>query len=158
MGTGFIWWLLPDQALPVVFGAGCLILVLGFWRAGLGLMIPVLLMPVVSPIVERTMAKLPPWAALALLALAGLSLLRGLASLVLGRSAANLLLAALALGFVRLILLVLVVAPLRLAHAVFAASFRGLMTTSRTPGGFPARGKVSRNSGVARTRSRSRKW
>src|SRR5713226_7950174 len=86
---GFIWWLMPDEALPLVFVAGCILLMLGWRGTGVSLMASALLIPVLSPFVESFVASLPPWIALAILVLVGFSFLRGLAALLLGEHAAS---------------------------------------------------------------------
>ncbi len=119
---GFIWWFIPDQALPLVFIAGCLLLMLGWRGTGASLMASALLLPVLSPFVEAFMAAMPPWIALAILVVVALSFMRGLAALLLGEVAAGHMIGALAADVVRWTFLALFVMPFRLAFGALRAA------------------------------------
>ncbi len=82
---------LPDEAVPlVVVGAG-LALVLGVMsgRTAVQLLGFVLLVLVLAPFIDAMFGELPAWVSLALVVAGGLSLLRLVASLVLGARAAD---------------------------------------------------------------------
>lgn len=128
---GFIWWFIPDQALPLVFLAGCVLLMLGWRGTGVSLMTSALLLPILSPFVEAFMAAMPPWIALAILVIVGLSFMRGLTALLLGEVAAGHMIGVLAADVVRWTFLALFVMPFRLIFGLrAAASTRGFRPPS----------------------------
>ncbi len=117
---GWIWMLVPDEALPLlVMGVG-LALVLGLLngRAALGLLGFLLLVPLLALFVETVLGELPPWVSLVLLAFLVLSLLRGLFALLLGSRAADTMVGSLAADLVRLVVRLLLL-PLRMVRGAF---------------------------------------
>lgn len=105
---------LPDEALVfVVIGLGiAMILGLLTGRAALGILGLILLLPILSPFVEAFMGILPPWIALVILLIVGLSILRGLAAIFIGRGGADTMVGTLAADVVRIIVACLFL-PLR---------------------------------------------
>lgn len=113
MRWGVLWTLLPDEvlyaALPlIVVGLG-LALMLGVIpvQTALGIFALVLLLPLMAPIVEALFGQLPVWVSLLFLAFFMLSIMRGLAALVLGSRAADTMTGALAADLVRLAVTIL---------------------------------------------------
>ncbi len=128
---GFMWWFIPDQALPLVFLAGCILLMLGWRGPGVSLMASALLLPILSPFVEAFVAAMPPWIALAILVVVALSFMRGLAALLLGEVAAGHMIGVLAADVVRWTFVGLFVMPFRLIFGLrAAASTRGFRPPS----------------------------
>jgi hypothetical protein len=100
-----LWMFLPDEALPLILVGIGLLTMLGLLRGRLGaVLVPVLLLPVIAPFAEALIAGLPPWAALAVLAIVGLTILRALAGVVVGRRAADHMTGILAADLVRVVL------------------------------------------------------
>jgi hypothetical protein len=94
---------LPDEALPLVIVAAGLLMILGFRRAGLGVLGTALLLPVLSPFIEALFGELPPWVSFVVLAFVGLAILRGLAALLIGERAADHMTGSLAADVVRFV-------------------------------------------------------
>lgn len=120
MRTNIIWWLLPDELLPlVVVGVGLLVIVRVIrLSTGIGILFTLLMLPMLlAPIVEAVIAELPLWLVLLILGALVLLLLRGIFALLLGNGATDHLVGNLATdcvhAFGRLCLL-----PFRLAGAV----------------------------------------
>ena len=111
---GVLWTLLPDEALPLVIMVAGLMMILGFRRAGLGVLGTALLLPVLAPFVEALFGELPPWVSLVVLAFVGLSILKGLAALLIGPRAADHMAGSLAADIVRIVVGMLFF-PLRVA-------------------------------------------
>ena len=101
-----LWMLLPDGALPLVIAGIGLALMVGLLSGGAAFRILgiLLLFALLSPFVEGVMGGMPPWVGLILMAIIALALLRGAASLVLGRRAADHMVGILAADCVRLAL------------------------------------------------------
>lgn len=97
--------LVPDEALPLLIAAVGLAMVCGLLRgrAALGLLAMLLLAPVLGALGESLLAQCPPWVTWLVLAGVGLSLLKGLAALLLGPRAADTMLGALAADLVRFV-------------------------------------------------------
>jgi hypothetical protein len=122
----WLWFFLPDEALPlIVVGLG-IALILGILtgRTMLGILGLVLLFPILSPFVESAMGSLPPWIALLILVIVGLSILRGLAALFIGQRAADTMTGNLAADVVRLIVMCLFL-PFRLVGSIFRSISNG---------------------------------
>jgi len=98
-----LWWLLPDEAMPLVIVGIGLAMILGLiaGRAAMGLLAILLITPLFAPFIEAAIASLPPWLALLILASIVLAFLRGVASLFLGRAAAAHMTGSLAADLVR---------------------------------------------------------
>lgn len=126
MRWGAIWMLLPDEALPLlILGVGfTMILGLLRGRAALGILLMLLLAPVLAPFVEALMGVLPPWISLIVLAVVGLSILRGLAALAIGTRAADTMVGSLAADLVRLAMRMLIF-PLRVLRWALGAAING---------------------------------
>ncbi|MEM2001034.1 MAG: hypothetical protein QXT77_00110 [Candidatus Methanomethylicaceae archaeon] len=113
----WLWFLLPDEALPLlIIGIG-LALMIGLMRlrAALSLIGLFLFFSLLSPFVEALLVELPAWILLLILAWVGLAILRGLATLFLGRGAADEMVGTLAAHLVIVILLL----PVRILRWVF---------------------------------------
>jgi hypothetical protein len=97
--------LVPDEALPLLIAAVGLAMVCGLLRgrAALVLLAMLLLAPVLGVLVESLLAQCPPWVTWLVLAGVGLSLLKGLAVLLLGSRAADTMLGSLAADLVRFV-------------------------------------------------------
>lgn len=101
-----LWMLLPDGALPLVIAGIGLALMVGLLSGGAAFRIlgMLLLFALLSPFVEGVMGGMPPWVGLILMAIIILALLRGVASLALGKRAAAHMVGILAADLVRLAL------------------------------------------------------
>lgn len=110
-----LWMLLPDGALLLVIVGIGLATILGLLRGGaaFSLLGVVLLFALLGPFAEGIAGMLPPWIALALLVVVGLTLLRGAAALFLGRRASDHMVGILAADVVR-VGIVLLFFPFRL--------------------------------------------
>jgi hypothetical protein len=84
-------------------------------RAALTILALLLLFPLLAPVIEAMVEELPPWLSLLLLAFIGLSMLQGLAALLLGPRAADTMVGSLAADLVRFVVGMLVL-PLRLVR------------------------------------------
>lgn len=117
--SGLLWWL-PDEALPLVIALVGLALMLGLIRirTALTALLTVLLLVALTPLLDAFLAMLPGWLLLVLVLLAGLSLLRGVLELTLGRQAAAGALGNLAADAIRW--------SLRLLFGLFILPFRAL--------------------------------
>jgi hypothetical protein len=104
MHWSLLWTCLPDEALPLLIAAVGLAMVCGLLRgrAALALLALLLLAPVLGALVESLLAQFPPWVTWLVLAGVGLSLLKGLAALLLGPRAADTMMGSLAADLVRL--------------------------------------------------------
>lgn len=105
MRWSVLWTLVPDEALPLLIAAVGLAMVCGLLRgqAALRLLALVLLAPVLGALGQSLLAQCPPWVTWLVLAGVGLSLLKGLAALLLGPRAADTMLGSLAADLVRLV-------------------------------------------------------
>lgn len=85
------WMLLPDALLPLVIAGIGLALMVGLLSgsAAFRLLGLLLLFALLGPIIEGVMGEMPPWVGLIIFIVVILALLRGAASLVLGRRAAD---------------------------------------------------------------------
>lgn len=87
-----MWWaMLPDELLLLVIVGIGLALMVGLLSrsAAFGLIGMLLLFALLGPFVEGIMGDMPPWVGLIILVVVILALLRGVASVVLGRRAAD---------------------------------------------------------------------
>ena len=92
MRTNIIWWLLPDELLPVVVVGVALLVIVRAIRlsTGLGILFSLFVLPMLlAPLIEAVMSALPLWLVLLICAALGLSLLRGLVALLLGQRATD---------------------------------------------------------------------
>lgn len=121
-----LWMLLPDGALILVICGIGLATIFGLLRGGaaFSLLGAVLLFALLGPFVEGIAGVLPPWISLALLVVLGLTLLRGLAALVIGRRASDHMVGILAADVVRLGVLLLLF-PFRLLARIVRAMGNG---------------------------------
>lgn len=110
MRWGALWTLLPDEALPLLIVGVGLAMIVGLLRgrAALNILLMILLIPVLAPFVEALMGALPPWLSLIILAAVGLSILKGLATLIIGSRAADTMVGSLAADLVRLAVRILI--------------------------------------------------
>lgn len=117
--TQLLWAFLPDEAIPLLVAGIGLLAIVGLLRGRrlASVLLPVLLLPIVSPFVESAVATLPGWVSLALIAIIVLSLARAAASVLLGRRAAEHMVGILAADLVRSALSLLFL-PIRLAFRV----------------------------------------
>lgn len=85
------WMLLPDALLPLVIAGIGLALMVGLLSgsAAFRLLGLLLLCALLGPIIEGVMGDMPPWVGVIIFVVVILALLRGAASLVLGRRAAD---------------------------------------------------------------------
>jgi hypothetical protein len=99
-----LWMLLPDGVLPLVIVGIGLALMVGLLNrsAAFGLLGMFLLFALLGPIVEGVMGGMPPWVGFFVFAVVILVLLKSIASLVLGRRAADHMVGILAADLVRL--------------------------------------------------------
>lgn len=99
-----LWMLLQDGVLPLVIVGIGLALMVGLLNrsAAFGLLGMFLLFALLGPIVEGVMGGMPPWVGLFVFAVVILVLLKSIASLVLGRRAADHMVGILAADLVRL--------------------------------------------------------
>lgn len=126
MRWGVLWTLLPDEALPLLIAGVGLAMILGLLRgrAALGILLMLLLAPVLASFVEVLMEILPPWISLIVLAVIGLSILKGLAALLIGPRAADTMVGSLAADLVRLAVRILIF-PLRVLGWALGAAING---------------------------------
>lgn len=110
-----LWFLLPDEALPLVLIGGALLVIFGVMRARtvLGLVLLLAFLPVLAPVIEAVLSALPGWVSLVILAVVGISFLQAVATFVLGRGAAEHMAGTLAADLVRILVLATTF-PLRL--------------------------------------------
>lgn len=121
MRTSIIWWLLPDELLPLVVVGVALLVIVRVFRlsTGIGILFSLFILPMLlAPIIEMVMAALPFWLVLLMCAALAMSLLRGCVALFLGNGATDRLVGNIATdcvrGFARLCLL-----PFRMVGAAF---------------------------------------
>jgi hypothetical protein len=103
MRNGILWAIVPDAALPLLFLLAGLMLVLGFRRMALGLLLSLILMALLSPLIESLFSALPLWISTLLLIVIGFWLLRGVVSLILGARATDHVVGILAADVIRMI-------------------------------------------------------
>lgn len=111
------WLAVPDQALPILVVVSIVMILFGFGRAGVGLLITTLLMPILSPIVETLMSELPPWVSLVVLIVIALAVLRGILSVLIGKGAADHAIGTLAADVIRITVIALLFLPIRVVRA-----------------------------------------
>jgi hypothetical protein len=113
----WLWILIPDEAIPVIVIIVGLLLILGLVRprAAFGILGLLLLLPLLSPLIEALFEALPPWISFLVLAWVGLAILRGLATLFLGRGASDEMVGTLAAHLVIAVLLL----PVRILRWAF---------------------------------------
>lgn len=121
MRTKIIWWLLPDELLPLVVVGVALMVMVRVIRlsTAIGILFVLMVLPMLlAPVIEAVMAELPFWLVLLICAALALFLLRGLVALLLGDGATDHLVGNLATdcvhGFGRLCLL-----PFKMLGAAF---------------------------------------
>jgi hypothetical protein len=95
--------LLPQEALVlvVVVGAFLVMLRLASFRAVLGSVLVIALLPLLAPLFEALLGLLPMWLSLAILLVSGFWFLQTIATLILGRRAAAHMVGTLAADLVR---------------------------------------------------------
>ena len=122
----WLWFFLPDEALPLIIVGLGIALILGLLtgRAVLGILGLILLLPMLSPFVEGAIGALPPWISLLILVIVGLAILRGLAALFIGARAADTMVGTLAADVVRIVVACLFL-PFRMAGWIFRAISNG---------------------------------
>lgn len=92
MGRWSVLWLfVPEKALALVLIGGAILVMFGRARATsvLGIVFLLAVLPVFAPLIEAVFDMLPGWLALVILAVIGISILRGLGILILGRTVAD---------------------------------------------------------------------
>jgi hypothetical protein len=116
-----LWWLLPQEALPLVIVVGGLAVMfrIASVRSVLGAVIGFALLPVLSPVIEALFRALPAWVSLLLFVGIGFSCLQAIATAVIGRRATAHMVGSLAADFVRFLLKVAFL-PVRLVWRVIA--------------------------------------
>jgi len=99
-----LWWLLPDEAMPLVIVGIGLALIVGLvrGRTGLGLLGMVVLVLLAGPFIDALLDTLPGWVILLLVLFVALALFRGVLSLLLGERAAGHAIGILAADVIRL--------------------------------------------------------
>lgn len=115
MSTLF-WLLLPDGALPLVVVVAGILVILGFRQVGIGLLLTILLLPILTPFVENVVAQLPPWIPLIVILIVGLSILRAILSVILGSRAADHAIGILSADAIRLAFVAFLFLPLRVVR------------------------------------------
>ena len=102
----WFWTLLPDEALPLVIAGAGLALLIGIItrKVAFHFIGMILLSLLLAPFIESFMSEIPLPITLLIMVLLGLSLLRGIASIFLGKEAASHLVGSLAADAVRLVL------------------------------------------------------
>lgn len=108
MRTGLLW-LLPDEVLPLLLPLAAIGLIIGVVTgrtvmAVIGLLI---FLPLIGGIAEGVFSALPAWLSLGILAVIGISILRGVAALLIGQRAADTMTGNLAADIVRLVVVCL---------------------------------------------------
>jgi hypothetical protein len=100
-----LWLLLPQEALPLLLIGGAFLVMfrVASFRAVLGAVVFVVLIPVFSPIIEALFAALPAWVALLFCVGMGFWCLQAIAATVIGRGAAEHMVGSLAADLVRLL-------------------------------------------------------
>jgi hypothetical protein len=106
MRSSALWLLVPEEALGLVLVAAIFALMFGLMRGRsfVGLVALIVFLPTLALVIEHVLGALPPWVALLVLVAVGLSIIRVLASLVLGARAADNMIGILAADVVRLAL------------------------------------------------------
>jgi len=86
-----LWWLLPDEAMPLVIVGIGLALILGLirGRAATGLLGAVILLSLAGPFIDALLGTLPGWLLLLVLLFVAVALFRSALSLLLGARAAD---------------------------------------------------------------------
>ena len=86
-----LWWLLPDEAMPLVIVCIGLALILGLirGRAATGLLGAVILLSLAGPFIDALLGTLPGWLLLLVLLFVAVALFRSALSLLLGARAAD---------------------------------------------------------------------
>jgi hypothetical protein len=122
------WMFVPDQALPLLIIVAGALVILGFRATGIRLLLITLLIPVLSPFAEAFLSGLPPWVAVIVVLIVGLSILRAILFVLLGRSAAEHAIGILAADIIRVAVVALVLLPFRIfcrAATLFLTGFNG---------------------------------
>lgn len=122
----WLWFFIPDEALPLLIVGVGLALILGLLtgRAVLGILGLLIIIPMLVPFIEALFGAMPPWISVLILVIIGLSLLRGLAGLFIGRRAADTMVGTLAADVVRFIVVCLFL-PFRLVGMIFRTISNG---------------------------------
>ncbi|MEM2001026.1 MAG: hypothetical protein QXT77_00070 [Candidatus Methanomethylicaceae archaeon] len=113
----WLWFFLPDEALPLVIVGVGLLWILGVISAqgALRILSRMFLLVLIGPFVEMLVGELPSWVLVLVLVWVVLAALRGLATLLLGRGAADEMVGTLAAHFVMAVVLL----PFRLLRWLF---------------------------------------
>ena len=114
MRSMLLWSLVPDEALPLILAGLGFLVVLGIVpRGAVGallalVLLPILFGPFIQSFTETMLAQLPPVVVYAALFVVGITVLRLIAALVIGRRAADHMTGALAADLVRFVLWALI--------------------------------------------------
>lgn len=125
MRWNVVWWLLPDEAFPLVI-AGCgLLVIVGLLRprAAVGIIGGVLLLLLATPFVEAMRSLLPSWLLVVLGLVLAMAVVRGVAVMAIGPRAADHMIGSLAADVVRRVFCPLFM-PIRLVFAMRAGGRR----------------------------------
>ncbi len=124
--TGALWLLLPEELLGLVLVAAVFAVMFGLMRGWtvLGIAALVVFLPVIALVAEHVLGQLPPWVALLVLLAVGVTMLRAVASLILGGRAADTMVGTLAADVVRLAVTCMFI-PFRLAGRAARGAFNG---------------------------------
>lgn len=122
----WLWFFLPDEALPLLVVGVAIALILGLLagRTALSILGLLILIPILTPFVEALFGAMPAWISVVVLVIIGLSILRGIAALFIGRRAADTMVGTLAADVVRLVVICLFL-PFRMAGWVVRTILNG---------------------------------
>ena len=127
MRSGILW-LLPDQLMPLVLVGLAIGVILGIvtGRTVMAFIVLLILSPILGGIAEQFFGSMPLSISLVILGIIGISVLRGIASLIIGSGASDEMTGQLAADFVRFILRCCIF-PFRIVGWIFRSISMGRM-------------------------------